>query len=139
MCVFLHTENWMGNLLKRLVANTENHSTSLNLLPSFSLRCKHAFETINQAHPLRATHLTSVPSLAIFCLSDAPAHDHMGFGLPKWSMFLLALAHQHCPTCSTLSLRPKTFAEQLDKINIRDVDCTQFQNLWPRNNQRQKT
>jgi hypothetical protein len=35
--VFLHAENWMGILLKQLVASTKNHFTSLNLLLSFSL------------------------------------------------------------------------------------------------------
>jgi hypothetical protein len=43
MRVFLHTESWMGTLLKRLVANAEIHSTSLNLLlPSHSMcrECK---------------------------------------------------------------------------------------------------
>jgi hypothetical protein len=35
-----------------------------------------------QSHPLRATHLTSAPLPVNCCSSDAPAHDHIGFGLP---------------------------------------------------------
>ena len=70
--------------------------------------------------------------LANWCLSDAPGHNHIRFGLPKWSMFLLVLVHQHCPTCSWLSLRPKTFAQQADEINCCLVDCTRNFKIFAR-------
>jgi hypothetical protein len=62
-------------------------------------------------------------------------------------MFLTALAQQHwlnsigstaLSNLLGLSKVPATFAQQPTEINVRVVDCTQFQNLWPRNKQRQK-
>jgi hypothetical protein len=72
-----------------------------------------AFATTNQSYPLlSAAQLTECSLLVNCCLSDATAHKHIGFGLPKWFMFLLVVVHKHCPTTSRkmnslLSITPK--------------------------------
>jgi hypothetical protein len=45
----------------------------------------HAFATIHQSRPLAV----SAAHLGVYFYCDAIAHPYLGFGLPKWFLFLL--------------------------------------------------
>ena len=127
MCRFydvirLHTQNPSAHSSK---------FSSTGIVQVFFSRAFFVCACIQPSNHLRRYTWQSVLLLVNCCLSDATAHKYLGFGLPKWFMFLLVVVYHHC---SRLPAWPKTFVQQLDEINICVVDLTQIQNISQRNN-----